>query len=64
MRPQKRGKVVSSLVVVPPGHVITLASNIGKLLLLLWTIGTEADVPPHAKESRNQPGVVTSGYAI
>ena len=64
MHPQKRGRVPTSLVVVRQGHVVALASGIGKLLLLLRTIGMEAYVLPRAKESRNRPGVVTSDYAI
>ena len=51
MRPLKHGNVATSLVNVLPVHVITLASKIGKLLLLLWTIGTQADVPPCVEES-------------
>ena len=64
MRPLKHGNVATSLVNVLPVHVITLASKIGKLLLLLWTIGMEIDVPPRAEGSRNRPSVITSGYAI
>ena len=61
MHPQKRGKIATSLVVVPPGHVITLASEIGKLLLLLWTIGNGVDEPPRGEGSQNQPGDLTFG---
>ena len=54
----KTWKGYDNLVVVRPRHVITLASRIGKLLLLLRTIGIEAYVRLHARELRNRPSDV------